>query len=936
MRKTIVTAVLLLIAFMQLARGQENQPLPMDPEVRYGKLPNGLTYYVRHNGEPENRASFYIIQNVGALLENDQQNGLAHFLEHMAFNGTEHFPEKGIISTLERHGVAFGYNINAYTSYNETVYNISDVPADNEGLLDTCLLILNDWSDYLLLTEEEIEAERGVIIEEWRTRRNASFRMMKEYMPVLLQGSKFAERDVIGDLDVIKTFDYQTLRDFYHDWYRTDLQAIAVVGDFDAEKMEQKIIDLFSSIPAVEERIERPFFEIPPHDETLFVLVTDKEATQHSIDMYIKHNAIPTEEKGISYLREQHIRSLFNAMASQRINELVQKGVPPFVTGSINYSSFLRGYDVFSIGASSKANGEEEAFEAIYTETERIRRHGFTEGELNRAKANIITQWETFYKERDKIDNDTYISAMKEHYLLGEPLTSIEFDYEAVKALLPGITVEEVSSKGREWMRPGNRVIIVQGPEAEGLDHLTEDEALSIISRVEQSEISPYVDEEALSDLVSDELEGSPVTSEKRLELFDAVEWTLGNGVKVIFRKADYEKDEVSLAAYSFGGSSLVSDDLIPEVSMLPALAGSYGAGEFDNIALQKMLSGKKATASVSVGEVTENISGSSTPADFETMLQLLYLRFENPRFDEEAHNALMSRYNALIATLNNNPQKVIQDSLSLILTGYHPRTRVLDLQFLNEIEFSNIEKIYRERISDADDFTFFIVGNIDEEIARPMVEKYIGSLTSRPGSEEFIDHGIRQPEGIISREIEMTLAVPKSTVIINYSAEAGFNPVNRQTLRVLNGILDMIFTETIREEEGGTYGVSSSVSLQQYPSARAITTIMFDCDPERANELKGVVYRELDKLMTEGPSQEHFSKAVSNVLKNREESKNHNSYWLNSIYTYYFSGINYNDPANYEDILNALSPSDIKSAAVRIMGNADRTGLIFKPAQEE
>lgn len=935
MRNKILSAAIVLVTFMQLAQGQQNQPLPIDPEVRYGRLPNGLTYYVRHNGEPEKRASFYIIQNVGALLENENQNGLAHFLEHMAFNGTKNFPGKGIISTLEKHGVAFGNNINAYTSHNETVYNISDVPTENEGLLDTCLLVLNDWSNYLLLTEEEIDAERGVIAEEWRTRRTASFRMMKEYLPVLLRGSMFAERDVIGDIDIIQNFDYQTLRDFYHDWYRTDLQAIAVVGDFDAEKMEKKIIELFSAIPPVENRAERPFFEVPEHEETLFALVTDKEATTHSVDMYIKLPSTPAAEKGTGYLREQYIRSLFNAMAAQRINELVQKGVPPFITGTVRYGGFVRGYDVFSIGASSKENGEEEAFEAIYREAERIRVHGFTEGELERAKADILTEWETYYKERDKIDNDTWISAMQDHYLTGEPLTSTEFDYEAVKALLPGITVEEVSAKAKEWMTRENRVIIAQGPEAEGLDHITREEAFEIIDRIESSVPEPYIDEESASELVSETLEGSPVTSTRKLEPFEAVEWTLGNGVKVVFKKVDYEKDDVSLAAYSFGGVSLVDDELIPEAGMIAALAGSYGAGDFNNIALQKMLSGKKASASVSLAEVTENINGSSTPADFETMLQLLYLRFEKPRFDEEAHNAMMSRYNALIGAMNNNPQKVMQDSVTLILSDYHPRARILNSEFLNDIEFDKIEKLYRDRISDADDFTFFIAGNIEEEVVKPLVEKYLGSLTSKPGSEKFKDHGVKQPEGVITREIEMSLSVPKSTVLINYSAETEFNPMNRQTLRVLNGILDMVFTETIREEEGGTYGVSSSVALQQYPSARATATIMFDCDPARAAELKGVVYRELDRLMTEGPSQEHFSKAVSNVLKNREESKNHNSYWLTTMYTYYLSGINYNDPANFEDILKSLTPDDIRRAAAGIFEKGDRADLIFKPSTE-
>lgn len=931
-RRTLLIG-LLFILNLNLTSQIPDQ-VPVDPEIRFGKLENGITYYIRHNGEPESRASFYLIQNVGALLENDDQNGLAHFLEHMAFNGTKHFPGKGIISTLEKHGVAFGYNINAYTSHNETVYNLSDVPVDSPGLMDTCLLVLNDWSDFLLLSDEEIDAERGVITEEWRTRRNAGFRMMKEYMPVLLKGSKFAERDIIGDLEIIKSFDPQTLRDFYHNWYRTDLQAIAIVGDFDAAEMETKVKTLFSSIPAVENPQERPFFNVPDHKETLFALVTDKEASQSSVDMYIKLPSTTPETKGLGYLREQYVRTLFNSMASKRIGELLQKGIPPFISGTIRYGGFVRGYDVFSIAATAKSNQEQGAFEAIYTEAERIRRFGFTQGELDRAKSNMMTSWESYYNERDKIDNDQRINSIQDHFLINEPLPSIEFEYEMVKKLVPGISLGEVSSKAGKWMTEENRVIIVQGPEEEGISHLTQEEAFNIIKKVIDSDIKPYVDEASGNDLIGETLAGSRITSTKLLDDFGAVEWTLGNGAKVIFRKADYEKDNVALSAYSPGGLSLVQDELVPEASMLSTLASTYGTGDFDNITLQKMLTGKKASLGFSLGEVTENLSGSSTPKDFETMLQLLYLKFEKPRFDEESHNAIMERYKAFLSSMNNNPQKVMQDSVTLILSEYHPRARVLDPAFLDDIEFANMEKLYRDRIKDADDFTFFIVGNIDEDVVKPLVEKYIGSLTSVSGSEEWVDHHVMQPEGIIHKEIALSLAVPKSTVLINYSAEMAFTPYNRQSLRVLNGILDLVYNETIREEEGGTYGVSTSISLQQFPSAKATAAIMFDCDPERASDLKSIVFREIDKIIKEGPSQENLDKAVSNVLKTREESKLHNSYWLTTLYTFYFSGIDYNNPDNYENILKKITIEDIQAVASELFGESDMADILFKPSE--
>ncbi len=910
--------------------------VPLDPAIRTGTLKNGMTYYIRHNGEPEKRASFYIIQNVGALLEEDEQNGLAHFLEHMAFNGTEHFPDKerGIISTLEKHGVAFGRNINAFTAFNETVYNISDVPVDDPGLLDTCLLVLKDWSNYLLLSEEEIDAERGVITEEWRTRRTAQFRMTWEFLPTLLAGSKYAERDIIGDIDIIRDFDYQTLRDFYHDWYRTDLQAIAIVGDIDSEAMEEKVIDMFSAIPAVEDAAERPFFEVPEHDNMRYVLVTDKEASQHSADLYIKHKAVDAAGKGTGYLRDKYIRTLFNSMMSQRINELLQKGTPPFVMGSISYSGFVRGYDVLSIGASYSKGEGEKAFEAIYKEAEKVKRHGFTEGELERAKAKMISNWDNYYKERDKIDNDTWAGNIQQHFLINEPLPSIEYEYQKVKETVPRISLAEVSDMAKEWMTDKNRVLYVQGPADEEAGYLTEQKALELMEKVESLELEAYADAASGETLINGILPGGEVINTKELSDFDALEWTLDNGAKVIYKKAGYEKDNVTLQAFSFGGASLIDDEFIPEASLMSTLALAYGAGEFDNIALQKMMSGKKASMSINLSETVESFSGSSTPGDFETMMQLLYLRFEEPRFDREAHNALAGRFAAMMETMNNNPQKVMQDSLTLIMSGYHPRARVINEDFIKDIEFEKIEELYKERFSDADDYTFFIVGNVEKETAKKMAEKYIGSLTSREGTEEWVDRGVRPPEGKVEKVIEMPMAVPKATVVLSYSEDMEFNPYNRQAARVINGILNIIFTEKIREEEGGTYGVSTAVSLQQFPVQKANTIISFDCDPERATELKAKVQNEIQRLVDEGPGQEHLDKAVNNVLKNREESKQHNSYWTSSLYTYYLSGINYHDPSNFEDILKEFTAEDIREAAKAFFSDADLVDIVFAPGE--
>ncbi|MGQ9621392.1 MAG: M16 family metallopeptidase, partial [Bacteroidales bacterium] len=525
-----------------------------------------------------------------------------------------------------------------------------------------------------------------------------------------------------------------------------------------------------------------------------------------------------------------------------------------------------------------------------------------------------------------------FINDMQEHFLNNEPLISPDFEYEFAKNIIPGITVEEISTFFKNLVRSDNSVIVVQGQEDESIKHLGEDEAKAIINRIISSDIAPYQDAVLSESLVKDELKGSEIYKTVHLKEFDAVEWTLGNGARVIYRKADYEKDNVLLTAYSLGGSSLYETDYLPSATMLPAIIGMYGLGEFDNVSLQKMLAGKKATASVSLGQVTETINGSSTPKDFETMMQLLYLRFVNPRFDAEAHNAIMSRYEAFLESMAKDPSKIMQDSVSLYLTNYNPRTVILNNQMLEKVNLAKIEKIYRERFSNAADFVFFIVGNIDEETVRQMAEKYIGSLPSSAEKENFIDRNVRPPEGQFIRDVKIPLTVPKATIFISHSADLPYNAYNNVCLKVINGILDLVFTEKVREEAGGTYGVSVSLTSQKYPWQNAQGLIMFDCEPQRADSLKQIIYDEINRLVKYGPSKENLHKAVSNMLKTREESRLHNNYWGNALYLYYYTGLNVNDPANYEKILNRLSVKDIRKVARNFFGKADIADIVFRP----
>ena len=929
----LAAALVMLLVKPVMSQIDLNQPVPVDPEVRIGVLDNGITYYIRHNEEPKERASFYIFQNVGALLEEDNQNGLAHFLEHMAFNGTEHFEGKGILHTLEKHGVAFGRNINAYTAYNETVYNLSDVPTKDEALVDTCLLILHDWTDFLLLTDEEIDAERGVITEEWRTRRNSGYRLRDQYFPVLLKGSKWAVRDVIGDTTVIRYHKPETLKKFYHDWYRTDLQGIAIVGDVDVDQVEASIQSIFSDVKPIENPKERTKFEIPEHEDTYFVLATDKEATQSVINIYSLEKNKDGEVKTLGDYRNNYIQTLFNTMIGNRIQELLQKGTPPFVNGYIQHGGFVRGYNTTVIGTTANPNEEAKALEAIYTEAYRAKLHGFTEGELERAKINLLTSIESGYKQRDKIRNDRFARDYKDHFLTKDAIPSMEFSFEFASKILPTITVDEVSAKAQEWVNDKNRTIVITGPDKD-VEHLTEAEAFEILQKVENANIEAYVDEATAQELISEELPGGKIVSTKPIEELSAVEWTLENGAKVIFRKADFEKDNVAIRSYSPGGKSLYNVAELPSAEMLNSFIGAYGVGDFSSITLNKLLAGKKVSVNPGIGELTEGINGSSTPKDFETMMQLLYLYFEHPRFDEEAHNALLARYKAYVMNVEKDPAKIQNDSLTNILTSYSPRNLDFNSDYISKVDFNTIKEIYSERYKDASDFTFIIVGNIEEATVKAMVEKYIGSLTDIDRKETWLDHPMNMPKGVTEKKIEIPFTTPKTNVNVVFESDMKYKRENELLMSVVKGLLRLNYTETVREKEGGTYGVRVGGSVSELPSPETSLSINFDCDPDKAEHLKSIIYKELYNIVDNGPNSVDFDKTIKNLLKDREQSKEHNSYWMNSIYNYYFYNINTASDKAYEDILKNMTEKDVQKYLKKFIKGADRVDVQFVPKQ--
>ncbi|MEX2370196.1 MAG: insulinase family protein, partial [Bacteroidales bacterium] len=681
---------------------------------------------------------------------------------------------------------------------------------------------------------------------------------------------------------------------------------------------------------------KREVVKIPDNEEIIFGLVTDKEADQSNISMYIREFVPEPGTENAEQLRKEYIENLFNRMISQRISELLQKGDPPFVNGIIARTSLTRNYDVTLIRAIAKSNQEELALSTILEEVERAKRFGFTGGELARAKLHFINRLENRVKEKDKISNDQYARDYRAHYLENVAFLDIEVELQLMQALFSSITTEDINRRLPEWFSSRNNVMVISGPESGDVNHLSEEEALAVMDAARIKDVDPYDEDEVVTSLISELPEAGEIVSGKMIPELGAEEWTLSNGAKVVYRHADYEKDNIGFKAYSPGGSSLYSNEYIPSTDMLGRLVPYYGIGAYDQATLQKILTGKTVELNVQLSDISEGLSGSASPKDFETLMQLIYLRFTAPRFNEEAHQAITGRYLALVENMNKNPQKIISDSLTMILSDYHPRTRVMDSDLIREVELEKIEEVYKERYGDASDFTFFFVGNISKDELVPMVEKYIATLPSAGKKETWIDHDIDEPEGVVRKTIQLSLSVPKSTSVIVLNKEMDYTPENLVIMQMIKGILDLRYTESIREEEGGTYGVMANASLAHFPDEKASLLIVFETDPEKVDHLKGLVYEELEKLVKEGPLQKDLSKTVENMLKDREENREHNSYWMNTMEGYYLHGFNSDDPANYEEIIRAMTIKDVKKKMKKLYKKANVVDLVFSPAEME
>ncbi|MFT5750358.1 MAG: zinc protease [Ancylomarina sp.] len=906
--------------------------VPTNEAVKTGVLENGMTYYIMHNEEPKDRASFYFVQNVGAILENDPQNGLAHFLEHMAFNGLKNFPGKNMLDYLEKNGILFGRDINAYTAQDETVYNLSNIPVSNEGLLDSALLVLHDWSGGLLLEGKEIESERGVIHEEWRTRRNVRKRLGDQTSAVMYNNSMYAKRDVIGSLDVIDNFEHSVLRDYYQKWYRPDLQAVVVVGDIDAEKMEAKVRALFSKIPMPKNAAERTYARIENSKELAYVAAKDKEARSLSIMWGFRYDLdiVITEETQ----RRNMANSMFKMMLKSRIAEKTKKLECSASGMEIGGFEMARTKGLDYIYVAPKIGKELEAFAEVLTELESVKRHGFTQSELSRVKVQIQRSYESYYANRAKINNDSWAKQLGDLFLKSKPFPSIEWEMTFATKTIPVITLEEVNAMVENYSDENNSALILKGPENDTQYYPTREELLAVAAKVKSSDVEAYTEEGNDKPLVAEKLNEAEIASTFEVEGTDAKGYVLENGARVVVLPTEYSKDNISMSSFSFGGTSLISEEDLASADMATGIVDMSGVGEFDATQLKKKLAGKIAGIQASLGELTEGFSGSASPQDFETLMQLLYLNFEAPRFEEAPFNAQMARIKNYLANIGVDNKKALQDTISLAITNYSSRTLLFGEEFVNNVDFNRASEIYKERFSDASDFTFIFVGNINEEVHLPMIQKYIGSISSINRKESFVNHKVGPAKGATSKIFDRKMAVPKTTVSYSLSGDFDYTLKNRLMLNVVSQLLSKRYMTTIREEEGGSYGVGVRPSSSKFPTPKFSIGISFDCDPLKRDRLVEIVNKEITKIQKETCSEADLTEIKNNFVKSREEAELQNSFWLSALKKNQMLGSKFTSKEDYKKMVEDIDAASVKKFAKKLFKKMDTVEVIMNPAE--
>lgn len=910
MKMNLLIIAMFALCIQACAQVDLTQKIPVDEEVSIGVLDNGMTYYVRANEKPENRAELFLVLKAGSIDEEDNQQGLAHFLEHMAFNGTANFPKNELVKYFESIGMEFGPEINAYTSFDETVYMLK-VPLDSAKYMDKGLQVLFDWSSQINNETEAIDKERGVIVEEWRRGLGANDRMSKITFPVIMKDSKYAKRLPIGKIDIIENFDPEVLRKFYTDWYRPDLQAVIVVGDFDQKAMVEQVKEKFSKIPKRENPRKKVAYDIPYHKEVLVTIATDKEAQMPMAQILYKYPK--RTMNNLKEYRDYIIQSIHDAIVSSRLSEKLQQANPPYLYASSGYSSFIGPLDAYAITVVGHNDGLLAGMKEALLENERVRKMGFTEAELERVKESIIASAEKQYNEREHNKSIGYANSYKSNFLNNTPITGSKKSYELIKQLMPTISLDDVNAMATQDRARENMVVVINAPEKDDVIVPTESEIRELLATVENIAIEAYDDNVVEAPLISKLPKAGVVTHSKHIKEVDATEWILSNGATVVFKNTDFKSDEIIFSSYSLGGTSLypLEDDI--SASYATSIMSGSGLGAFNAIALRKKIAGKVAGVGPYLSTYSEGFSGYSSVKDLETMLQLLYLHFDSPRFDQDIFTSTIDRNREVLKNKSSSPESVFADTVKVVFSNYHPRVQPMTPERLEEADLDRIASISKERFSNASDFKFFFVGNIDTATFKPLIEKYIGAIPSTGVVEERVALDIEKPTGIVEKTVYKGQE-EKGIQLLTFHGKFDYTEENKLRLPAMEKILTTRLLEEIREKRGDVYSISANADWTKYPKETYSITISYSTSPKKLEEVKRAIFDVIKDFQTNGPTQDEVDKAKEKLRRMREIASKSNGFWLGTLRAMYhlFDG-DFGQIADFEKVVNELNPQNVK-----------------------
>ncbi|KAB7530228.1 hypothetical protein F8C76_01585 [Flagellimonas olearia] len=932
--KTKITLIMGVVLAVQLCAQSTPQQKLLDSTIRHGILENGMEYYIKKNDMPKERASFYLVQKVGAILEEDHQNGLAHVLEHLAFNGSENFPGKGMQKFLERHGAEFGKSMNAYTAQDETVYNITDVPV-NPAVLDSCVWILHDWSGNLLLLPEEIEAERNVIQEEWRAKNNAQFRMEETVSHIRHNNSKYAKRNVIGDMDIVLNFPHTSILDFYKDWYRPNLQAAIIVGDFDVDEMEQRVRTILSTLKNPKDEKEREVYTVQDHKGLMYGVATDSEASFLSFEYTMKHDAVSNNKKDREYIIGNMKSALVMQMMNRRFKERLMLPGASFTQARAGYYSFIQNKDIFTVGGLLKEDNIQKGIKDVLVLVEEAKQAGFTQSELEVAKTNLLRGYEYRHNISENISNDDHAKGMQSSYLYNEPYLSTGQLLLLAEESVPSVTLDEVNGQLSKWVTHNNAFFLLKGPEKKELVYPTKDEIQHIIEEAVTATYTKKEEQDGNITLLAKEPVKGKIVSKKILEGFEnGIAYTLSNGAEVWMVPTDNAKDDVHYLAISKGGMSRLDTDKISSAKHLVPLVLQSGLGVHDQNQLTKVLAGKALKLEPDLGYYTEGYSGGCDLKDLETLLQMQYLYFTNPRFDLQAFEVYRDKTLSFLENQAKNPRSAFNDTIQQLMTDHSPRRPLNSHELLkNRVDFEDIQEVYKERYGNVSDFTFVFVGSVTDTLLEPLIEKYIGSITGNSARENWVDHGVSPPKKSTKKHFAFPISIPKHTnYVVHYSDTYPYDPGNNIDMEIFKTILDRRLFHKLREEEGGTYGARIGVNYSTRPRPNMALSIFFDCNPEKGAELLRLVSHEMNDLLRNGATEDEFAQAKEVLIKNRQENLKKNAYWLHMLKEYQLNGINELAGKNYEDILRKNTVVMFNRKIGKLLEQAEEYEVVMKP----